>query len=217
LPSPVVFARIMSLWGRVFAAGYDRVLAGSERAGLAERRRELLAGASGRVLEIGAGTGLNLRHYPDSLEEIVFAEPEEPMARRLERKLATAGRRGKVVRVPAEALPFEDDSFDTAVCTLVLCTVSDPMRALSELARVLRPGGQLLFLEHVRAETPRLARWQDRLSGAWRRFGHGCNCNRETAALIEASPLSLERIEHGEIPKALPIVRPMIVGRALAA
>jgi ubiquinone/menaquinone biosynthesis C-methylase UbiE len=169
------------------------------------------------VLEIGAGTGLNLRHYPDSLEEIVFAEPEEPMARRLERKLATAGRRGKVVRVPAEALPFEDDSFDTAVCTLVLCTVSDPMRALSELARVLRPGGQLLFLEHVRAETPRLARWQDRLSGAWRRFGHGCNCNRETAALIEASPLSLERIEHGEIPKALPIVRPMIVGRALAA
>jgi ubiquinone/menaquinone biosynthesis C-methylase UbiE len=207
----------MSLWGRVFAAGYDRVLAGSERAGLAESRRSLLAAASGRVLEIGAGTGLNLSHYPDSLEEVVFAEPEEPMARRLERKLAQAGRQGKVVRVPAEALPFEDDSFDTAVCTLVLCTVNDPGRALSEIARVLRPGGQLLFLEHVRAESPSLARWQDRLSGIWRRFGHGCNCNRETAALIEASPLKLERIDHGEIPKAIPIVQPMIVGRAVAA
>jgi ubiquinone/menaquinone biosynthesis C-methylase UbiE len=207
----------MSLWGRVFAAGYDRVLAGSERAGLADRRRNLLAGAHGRVLEIGAGTGLNLPHYPASLEELVLAEPEEPMARRLERKLARTGRPARVVRAAAEALPFEDDSFDTAVCTLVLCTVSDPTRALSELGRVLRPQGQLLFLEHVRAESPRLGRWQDRLSGAWRRVGHGCNCNRETAALIEASALSLTRIERDEIPKAIPIVRPMIVGRAVAA
>jgi ubiquinone/menaquinone biosynthesis C-methylase UbiE len=211
-----VFGPIMSLWGRVFAAGYDRALAGSERAGLAERRRNLLAGATGRVVEIGAGTGLNLPHYPRSLDEIVFAEPEEPMARRLEGKLAQTGRPGEVVRAAAEELPFEDGSFDTAVCTLVLCTVSDPTRALAEIARVLRPGGQLLFLEHVRADSPRLARWQDRLSGLWRRIGHGCNCNRETAALIAQSPLSLDRVEQSEIPKAPPIVRPMIVGRALA-
>jgi ubiquinone/menaquinone biosynthesis C-methylase UbiE len=122
-----------------------------------------------------------------------------------------------VIRAPAEALPFGDDSFDTAVSTLVLCTVGDPDRSLAELARVLRPGGQLLFLEHVRANSPRLARWQDRLSGPWRRFGHGCNCNRRTEALIEASPLALETVERGELPKTVPIVRPLIAGRAVAA
>jgi ubiquinone/menaquinone biosynthesis C-methylase UbiE len=206
----------MSLWGRVFAACYDRALAASERAGLAERRHDLLSKASGQVLEIGAGTGLNLPHYPDSVE-IVFTEPEEPMARRLERKLAAAGRPGQVARAAAEALPFEDDRFDTVICTLVLCTVDDPTRALSEIARVLRPGGQLLFLEHVRSDSAGLARWQDRLSGVWRRIGHGCNCNRQTTSLIERSPLALQELEHGELPKAAPIVRPLVVGRALAA
>ena len=158
----------MSLWGRVFAAVYDRMLAGAEDAGLRQRRHDLLAKARGRVLEIGAGTGLNLAHYPDAVEEIVFTEPEEPMARRLTRKLTETGRRGEVIAAPAERLPFEDDSFDTVVCTLVLCTVTDPRRALSEIARVLRPGGQFLFLEHVRADDPKLARWQDRLARPWR-------------------------------------------------
>jgi ubiquinone/menaquinone biosynthesis C-methylase UbiE len=206
----------MSVWGRIFAAVYDRALAGTEEAGLADRRHKLLSQARGRVLEIGAGTGLNLRHYPAGVEEIVFTEPEEPMAKRLERKLVAEGRPGKVTRTPAEKLPFEDDRFDTVVCTLVLCTVKDPEQALSEVARVLRPGGQLLFLEHIRADDPKLARWQDRLTGIWRKIGHGCNPNRATPALIEQSPLRLEEIEHGELPKSPPIVRPLASGRAVA-
>ena len=200
----------------MFASLYDRMTAGSERAGLAARRQDLLANAKGRVLEIGAGTGLNLAHYPPGVE-VVFTEPEEPMARRLKRKLEEANRPATVTLAPAEALPFEDDSFDTVVCTLVLCTVDDPVRALSEIARVLRPGGQLLFLEHVRADDPGLAKWQDRIAPVWRRVGHGCNCNRPTPFLIEGSPLSLEQIEHDKLPKAPPIVRPLVVGRARAA
>jgi ubiquinone/menaquinone biosynthesis C-methylase UbiE len=210
----------VSLYGRLFAALYERFLSGAEEAGLSERRRELLGNANGRVLEIGAGTGLNLPHYPGSVEELVLTEPEEPMARRLERKLAElgqVGRRAGVIRVPAEALPFEDDSFDTAVSTLVLCTVEDPAQALSEIARVLKPGGQLLFLEHVRSEEPRLARWQDNLQPLWKRFGHGCVCNRRTPQLLEASRLRVEEIDHGDFPKAPPLVRPLIVGRAVAA
>jgi ubiquinone/menaquinone biosynthesis C-methylase UbiE len=207
----------MSVWGRVFAAIYDKALAGSEEAGLTEKRHELLAQARGRVLEIGAGTGLNLQHYPEGVGEIVFTEPEEPMAKRLEGKLAAAGRQGQVTRAPAEKLPFEDSSFDTVVCTLVLCTVDDPEQALSEVARVLRPGGQFLFLEHIRADDPKLARWQDRLTGIWRKIGHGCNPNRATPAMIERSPLTLDEIEHSEFPKSPPIVRPLVSGRALAA
>ena len=195
---------------------YDRLMSGSEEAGLADRRHELLAQANGRVLEIGAGTGLNLEHYPQSIEEIVFAEPEEPMARRLSRKLSEAGRSAQVVTAPAENLPFEDNSFDTVVSTLVLCTVNDPQRSLSEITRVLRPGGQFLFLEHIRAEDPKLARWQDRLVMPWRAFGHGCHPNRPTPTFIQGSSLSLEEMEIGEFPKAPPIVRPLAFGRARA-
>jgi ubiquinone/menaquinone biosynthesis C-methylase UbiE len=201
----------------MFAALYDRMLAGTEDAGLRERRHELLSKASGRVLEIGAGTGLNLEHYPEAVEEIVFTEPEEPMARRLSRKLEDTGRRSQVIHASAEQLPFEEGAFDTVVSTLVLCTVEDPRRALSEIARVLRPGGQFLFLEHVRADEEKLARWQDRFARPWRWFGNGCNCNRPTPSLIDESALSLEEIERGELPKSPPIVRPLAVGRARAA
>ncbi len=207
----------MSLYGRLFASFYDRMLAGTEDAGLRERRHELLASARGRVLEIGAGTGLNASHYTDAVDEVVFAEPEEPMARRLERRLAEAGVRGRIVEARAEALPFEDSSFDTVVSTLVLCTVRDPQGSLAEIERVLAPGGQFLFLEHVRSEDPRIARWQDRLHGIWLRLGHGCNCNRPTPAFIEASPLRIEAIERAEMPKAPPIVRTLAIGRAVAA
>jgi ubiquinone/menaquinone biosynthesis C-methylase UbiE len=206
----------MSLYGRIFAAMYDRMLAGTEKAGLAERRHELLASADGRVIEIGAGTGINLAHYPEGVSELVLTEPEEPMAKRLERKLAESGRSGIVVRAPAETLPFPDNSFDTAVCTLVLCTVSDPERTLSELDRVLKPGGQLLFLEHVRSDDPRLAKWQDRVAPLWRRCGHGCNCNRPTPELIRDSRFENLEVEEGELPKSPPIVRPLRVGRAIA-
>jgi ubiquinone/menaquinone biosynthesis C-methylase UbiE len=207
----------MSLYGRLFASFYDRMLAGTERAGLREHRHELLSEARGQVLEIGAGTGLNLDHYPDSVEELVLTEPEPPMASRLRQRAAQLGRDVTVIDAPAEALPFEDSSFDTVVATLVLCTVSDPERALSEIDRVLRPGGRLLFLEHVRSDDPSVARWQDRLHGLWFRFGHGCHCNRTTGAVIERSPLEVESLERGELPKAPAITRPLIRGRALAA
>jgi ubiquinone/menaquinone biosynthesis C-methylase UbiE len=205
----------MSLWGRIFAAGYDRFMSGTEKAGLTDKRRTLLGNATGRVIEIGAGTGVNLDLYGDRVSELVLTEPEEPMAKRLERKAAEGGRQVTVLRAPAEKLPFPDDSFDTAVCTLVLCTVGDPQRALAEIRRVLRPGGQLLFLEHVRSDDARVAKWQDRITPVWRRIGHGCHPNRSTAELIKGSFDSVE-VEHDSMPKAPPVFRPLRHGRAIA-
>jgi ubiquinone/menaquinone biosynthesis C-methylase UbiE len=206
----------MSLWGRIFAAGYDSFQAGMERNFLGDVRRRLLADARGRVVEIGSGTGVNIQHYPRSVEELVCTEPEEPMARRLEKKAAESDLNVTVVHAPAERLPFADDSFDTAVTTLVLCTVDDPPASLAELARVLKPGGRLIFLEHVRAQDPKLAKWQDRLHPLWIRFGHGCNCNRATLEAIESSPLRVESHERGELPKVPPIVKPLLTGVAVA-
>lgn len=202
-------------WGRFFALGYDFFFARAERGGLRELRRGALAEASGRTLEVGAGTGLNHDLYPAAVTELVLTEPFGPMASQLREKVADLGRPVEVVEAPAEALPFPDASFDTVTLTLVLCTVPDPDVALREIARVLRPGGQLLFLEHVRAESPGLARWQDRLHGPWHAFGHGCHCNRDTAAAIDRSPLRIDRLERGEIPKMPPLVKPMLRGRAL--
>ncbi len=203
-------------WGRAFSALYDSMLKGTEEAGLRERRREVLAAARGRTIDIGAGTGANLGLFPEGLEGIVMAEPDPHMVKRLRRKVADSGTEAEVVEAGAERLPFGDDSFDTAVFTLVLCTVPDPAVALAEAARVLRPGGQLLFLEHVRAEDPGLARWQDRFERPWRFVGDGCHCNRDTPATIEASPLKLESVERGELPKSPPIARPLAWGRATA-
>jgi ubiquinone/menaquinone biosynthesis C-methylase UbiE len=134
----------VSLWGRIFAAGYDKFMAETEEAGLARHREQLLADVRGRVLEIGGGTGANLPHYPRGIAEIVITEPEAPMARRLPAHALPA----RVVSAPAEKLPFEDASFDVAVSTLVLCTVGVPALALAEIHRVLKPDGQLLFIEH---------------------------------------------------------------------
>ena len=151
------------LWGPLFARGYDRFTKSTEDAGLREKRRELLARASGRTLEIGAGTGSNLELYPEAVTELVLTEPDEHMRAQLERKLSALGRRPEVVGAGAERLPFPDASFDTVVATLVLCTIPAPRRALEEISRVLKPDGRLLFLEHVRAEDAGTARWQDRL------------------------------------------------------
>ena len=204
----------MSVRVRLFAAVYDRILAASERAGLADERRRLLAGARGRVLEVGAGTGLNVEHYPDDTD-LVLTEPEEPMRRRLAERVARTGRKAIVVGAAAESLPYPDASFDTVVATLVLCSVEDPARALRELRRVLRPGGSLLFLEHVRADEPRLARRQDRLARPWRLVA-GCRCNQETVALVAAAPFRLHVVERGELPKAPALTRPLARGRAVA-
>ncbi|HEX6455293.1 MAG TPA: class I SAM-dependent methyltransferase [Solirubrobacterales bacterium] len=202
-------------WGRLFSAFYDRGFKRTEEAGLGEMRRELLAEARGRVLELGAGTGLNLQHYPAAIESLTLVEPDPHMTKQLRPKLAAEGRQAEVIEAPAERLPFGDDSFDTAVVTLVLCTVPDQEAALAEIARVLKPGGQLLFIEHVRSHDPGTARWQDRLERPWRFLGDGCHCNRDTAAAIGASPLALGKVELDELPKAPPIVRPLIRGRAV--
>src|SRR5215218_4936942 len=182
-------------WGRAFALGYDFFFARAERGGLRELRRRALAGARGETLEIGAGTGLNHDLYPPAVSALTLTEPFEPMARQLRDKAASLAIPVAVVEAPAEALPFADDSFDTVTLTLVLCTVPDPDRALAEIARVLKPGGRFLFLEHVRADEPGLARWQDRLHGPWYVFGHGCHCNRDTLTAIERSPLAVEHAE----------------------
>jgi SAM-dependent methyltransferase len=204
-------------WGRAFSALYDRGIEATEEAGLRQMRRELLAAAGGSVLDLGAGTGANLDLYPAGIESLTLVEPDPHMTRQLRAKLAASERTATVVEAPAERLPFEDDSFDTAVATLVLCTVPDPAAALVEVARVLKPGGSLLFLEHVRANHPKLALWQDRFERPWRFLADGCHCNRDTAATIEASPLTLDRVERDRLPKSPPIVRPLARGSASLA
>ncbi|HXE46421.1 MAG TPA: class I SAM-dependent methyltransferase [Conexibacter sp.] len=202
------------LWTRVFAAVYDSVLWASERAGMRARRRELLRHARGRTVELGSGTGLNLPHYPDDLDELILTEPSAAMAARLERKLRRSRRTARVLAASAERLPFDDRSVDTVVSTLVLCTVDEPDRALQEIARVLRPDGQLLFIEHVRSESPRLAAWQDRLAGPWQRFAEGCRCNRATVELIAAGELAVDDVREESWRGVPRIVRPLASGRA---
>ncbi len=202
---------------RIFAALYDRMLSGTERAGLREMRAGLLAGAQGRTLELGAGTGLNLAHYTDAVTELVLTEPDPHMARRLRRRLdsePSAPDRVEVVETPAEQLPFEDQSFDTVVSTLVLCSVESPGGTTTEIARVLKPDGKLLYLEHVRSGDPALARWQDRLERPWGWLGAGCHPNRDTVAQLEAAGLEPESLVQDRLPKAPPIVRPMVRGAA---
>jgi SAM-dependent methyltransferase len=203
------------VWGRTFSLLYDPVMWVGERAGLRAHRQELLSRARGCTVEIGSGTGLNLAHYPDDVDELVLIEPDPAMRSRLEKKLSRHGRRARLVDAPAERLPFADASVDTVVSTFVLCTVDAPDVALQEIARVLRPDGQLLFLEHVRAESPTLARWQDRLAGPWHRFARGCRCNRATAQLISACGLRLDHVREASWHAMPPIVRPLIAGRAL--
>lgn len=201
-------------WGRAFSAIYDRAMKSTEEAGMREIRREALSQARGRTIDIGAGTGINVELYPAEVTELVLAEPDEHMLNRLRPKVPGWERSLEIVKTPADSLPFDDDSFDTAVFTLVLCTVPDPRAALAEAARVLRPGGKLLFVEHVRSPEPGLARWQDRLERPWKFLGDGCHCNRDTIATIEASPFEVEQIERGELPKAPPLVRPLVHGTA---
>lgn len=203
-------------WGRGFAVGYDWFLSAAEDAGLRDFRIALLAEASGDVIEIGSGTGVNIGLYPETIGSLTLTEPFGPMASQLREKLAASDQAADVHQAPAQALPVPDDSADTAVATLVLCTVPNQATVLAELRRVLRPGGRLLFLEHVRSADEKSARWQDRLHGPWKFFGHGCNCNRDTLAAIETAGFAVERVEHGVFPKSPPITRPLIVGSAVA-
>jgi ubiquinone/menaquinone biosynthesis C-methylase UbiE len=197
---------------RLFAALYDTVSKGSEAAGMREERRQLLASTEGATIEIGAGTGLNLEHYPEAVTRLVLAEPDRHMRRRLRRRVDALERAAEVIDASAERLPFPDATFDTAVVTLVLCSVSNQEVALAEIARVLKPNGRLLFIEHVRSGDPKLAKRQDRIRPLYNLVD--CNPNRETLAAIEASTLRVESVRHGEVPKAPKVERPMIVGTA---
>ena len=205
---------MMSIAEAFFARFYDRMTAGAEKAGLRAHRQALLTKASGKVLEIGGGTGANLPFYGSGVASLTITEPSEPMARRLERRLEQHEVPAEVVRAPAEELPFESGSFDAAVSTLVLCTVGDQARALSELRRVLRPGGRLLFIEHVRSQAPRLARWQERLNPLQRVIGCGCNCNRATLDSAQAAGFTITEVARDELHKVPPWVRPLVVGVA---
>lgn len=200
----------MGFWARIFAAAYDPAVARAERAGIADARRELLLGARGQVLEIGAGTGLNVEHYPAGTE-VTYTEPEPHMAKRLR------ARGVEVIETGAERLPFADGSFDTVVSTLVLCTVPDVAASLREIRRVLAPEGRLLFLEHVRAAPgSKLERWQDRLHGPWHAFAGGCNCNRDLLASLATASFSVEDLRHESWQFMPAIVRPVVIGAARA-
>jgi ubiquinone/menaquinone biosynthesis C-methylase UbiE len=198
------------------AALYDAVLWRGERRGMRERRAAVLAAAQGRTLEIGAGTGLNVPHYPDAVSELVLTEPVDAMSVRLRSRIEALGPRASVVGTQAEELPFPDDHFDTVVSTLVFCTVEDPERAVAEVARVLKPGGQLLFIEHVRADSERAARWQDRLHKPWQIWADGCNCNLPVLELIEGG-VPVDRVERATWNGMPRIVHPLVFGRAVVA
>jgi ubiquinone/menaquinone biosynthesis C-methylase UbiE len=200
--------------GRLLALTYDRLMARGERAGLADLRARLLADANGRVLEVGAGTGLNLSRYPDAVTELTLTEPDASMLHRLERTVSRSGRPATVLRAAAEDLPFEDATFDTVVSTLVLCGVDDQPRAVREIHRVLKRDGRLLLLEHVRDLDARRARRQDRLNW-FNRLVAGCECNRPTLGTIDRGGFTIDHVAWGELPKAPPFLRPMIVGGAV--
>jgi SAM-dependent methyltransferase len=200
----------------IFAAVYDVIGRIDERAGMAERRRDLLAQAHGRVVEIGSGTGLNFAHYPPAVTKVEATEPDRFMRKRARKAAALAPVPVSVTDAVAEALPFEDGSFDAAVSTLVLCSVRDADMALHEVLRVLKPAGRLLFFEHVRGRG-RLARWQDRLERPWGWFAGGCHPNRDTLAAIRDAGFEMEQAEEFEFNPALVLVRPHASGSAVRA
>jgi len=177
----------------IFARLYMRLADAADGRGGAEHRRELLAGASGRVLEIGAGAGANFGHYPSTVGEVQALEPEGHLRERAEHAAARAPVRVAVSEGYASQLPFEEGSFDVGVASLVLCTVPDQRRALDELFRVIRPGGELRFYEHVRASKPGEARVQDFADATfWPRIAGGCKLGRDTRAAIVATGFEIE-------------------------
>jgi ubiquinone/menaquinone biosynthesis C-methylase UbiE len=200
-------------WGRVFAAGYDRMLAAAEAHKLGRLRARVVGGVSGTVVDLGAGTGANLAHLPPDVTYIAV-EPDRAMARQLEGKAVAAGVAVDLRIAPAEVLPLADASADHVLATLVLCTVADPAAVLAEARRVLRPGGTLHLLEHVRSGDARTARIQDLLRGPWAALACGCQANRRTATLLEPAGFCDVDLEHLDLPGCGPMVKSMIVGTA---
>jgi ubiquinone/menaquinone biosynthesis C-methylase UbiE len=185
----------------VFARLYAWASPRMEKSGFGECRDQLLAGLNGRVIEVGAGNGLNFTHYPPEVTGVVAVEPEPRLRAIAEAEAAKAAVPVEVVDGTADRLPAADASFDAAVASLVLCSVPDVPAALAEIRRVLRPGGELRFFEHVRADTPGLARVQRMLDATvWPTLGGGCHSHRATRAAIEAAGFTIDAIERLRIP-----------------
>lgn len=197
-----------------FAALYDLSFMIAQRRGLESLRREVAGRASGVTVEIGAGTGLNLEHYTDAVQRLIVTEPDENMVRRLEARLPGVERKLEVVKAPAERLPLPSGSVDTVVSTLVLCTAPDPDAALAEAARVLRPGGRFLFIEHVRSDNRALGAAQDLFERPWFWFACGCHCNRDLLATIRGSGLVVKAVREERLRGLTPLLRPLIIGEA---
>jgi ubiquinone/menaquinone biosynthesis C-methylase UbiE len=178
-----------------FAKLYERISAESERRGTAEHRDRALAGLSGRVLEVGAGNGMNFRHYPATVTEVVAVEPENTLRALAENAAASAPVPITVVAGHGDALPFDDASFDAAVVSLVLCSVPEPGHFLAEIRRVLKPGGDLRFFEHVRSSRPLLGVFQDAITPAWSAIGGGCHLNRDSRAAIDAAGFEIDELD----------------------
>lgn len=198
----------------LMATFYDRIMGASEDACLGDWRRALLADLHGRVVEIGAGTGASLPYYPDTVDELILTEPDPHMRERLRARVGD--RPGvRVLAASVEALGLADASVDAVVSSLVLCSVPSPTRALAELRRVLRPGGVLVFIEHVAAaDDPDRLRWQRRAEPVWKHLAGNCHLTRDTEQAIVDAGFVIEQIERDSLRKAFPLVRPSIRGRA---
>jgi ubiquinone/menaquinone biosynthesis C-methylase UbiE len=178
-----------------FARFYERISAASEQRGTAEQRTRALAGLAGRVIELGAGNGLNFAHYPATVTEVVAVEPEDRLRALAEQAAQQSTVDVRVVAAHADDLPFADGTFDAAVASLVLCSVPDPRGALTELRRVLTPTGELRFFEHVRSTKPLRGLAQDMLTPLWSRLGGGCHLNRDTTADIRAAGFTIKELD----------------------
>ena len=176
----------------LFARMYQRIAAAAEAAGAAEHRTRLLADLSGRVVEVGAGNGMNFRHYPTSVTEVVAVEPEPYLRARAEEAAAQAAVPVRVLDGTSTSIPLADASIDAGVASLVLCSVPDQAAALAELRRVIRPGGELRFYEHVRASDDGRARWQRRVDPIWTRVAGGCHLTRDTERSIADAGFAIE-------------------------
>lgn len=202
----------MAGFGRLQAAMYDPMMRGAERGFLGALRERLLAQSTGETLEIGAGTGLNATRYRTPTH-VVLTEPEPAMVARLRVRAADARVPVDVEEASAEALPFEDGTFDTVVSTLVLCSVPDPELALAELRRVLKPDGRYLFIEHGGSDDDGLARWQHRLDPVWKRVAGGCHLSRNVVALLPDAGFRVVELEVHQ-PRRTGPIKPFRMGVA---
>lgn len=203
--------------GWFMARTYDWAMKGPEAKCLSKWRRELIRDLAGDVLEIGAGTGVNLACYTSSVTRLVVTEPDPHMRAKLEAKRGgEAPGSVEVVATEAESLPFDDESFDAVVATLVLCSVGDVAQTLAEIHRVLRPGGKLAFLEHVAADdNPDRLRWQIRLEPIWKCLQGNCHLTRRPGAAIVEAGLRMKWTKCEEVGEELALVRTNLRGIAI--